>query len=46
VEVPPAEDLEGRDAFTTDCTSTLTAPRDDVEALVNGYASLSELTTR
>jgi 5'-nucleotidase len=44
VEVPPAGDLEGRDAFTTDCTSTLANPRDDAEALVNGFASLSELS--
>lgn len=46
VEVRLAEEAEAATAFEPpDCRSTAEGADDDVEAFVNGYASLTELTT-
>jgi 5'-nucleotidase len=42
VEVPLGA-FEGRDPFVVDCASTLDAPVDDVEALVNGFTAITDL---
>lgn len=43
VEVPVATVVaEGVDPFVTDCASTLEGPADDVTAVVNGFASISD----
>src|SRR4051794_30120942 len=46
-EVPPAKDLAGRDYLApSDCASPVTInslPTDDLDALIRGYASLSQL---
>jgi 5'-nucleotidase len=42
-QVPAAADFAGRDFNHVDCTSTATAPRDDVDAFSEGFAALTEL---
>jgi 5'-nucleotidase len=43
LEVPVAAAIpEGVDPFATDCASTVEAPADDVAAVVNGFASISD----
>jgi 5'-nucleotidase len=42
VQVPLGA-FEGRDPFVVDCASTLEAPVDDVEALVNGFTAITDL---
>ncbi len=42
VEVPLGA-FEGRDPFVVDCASTLESPVDDVEALVNGFTTITDL---
>ena len=37
VETPLATDAEGRDMLNSNCQSTLTNPKDDVDAFINGY---------
>jgi hypothetical protein len=44
VEVPAATTTEGG-GNPSDCTSTLTNPTDDIQAFLNGFATLSTLTT-
>jgi 5'-nucleotidase len=39
----PLGTFEGRDPFVVDCASTLEAPVDDVEALVNGFTAITDL---
>lgn len=41
VEVPTAADIGERDPFAVDCESSVENPADDVDALANGYASIS-----
>lgn len=41
VEVPVAFDAEGRSVGTSNCESTLTNPKDDIDAFINGYATQS-----
>jgi 5'-nucleotidase len=43
LEVPLANDLQGRDPFTTDCASTETDPVDDVDAFIYGFTAITEL---
>jgi 5'-nucleotidase len=42
-QVPAARDLAHRDITKVDCTSTAGAPRDDVDAFVEGFAAVTEL---
>ena len=46
VVVEPATAVNGRNAVETACDSTLTDPTDDIDALMNGLAPLSELEVK
>lgn len=41
VEVPVALAAEGRDASTSNCVSTRTNPKDDLDGFINGFATKS-----
>jgi 5'-nucleotidase len=43
-EVPTGTGLEGALAESSDCASGVTAPTDDIQAFLNGWAARSELT--
>ncbi len=43
-EVPTATDITDRNLGETDCESTLEDPVDDVDAFINGFASLSPVS--
>jgi 5'-nucleotidase len=44
VEVPVATDLAGRDIAMSDCVTPFPNPKDDIDAFIHGYPSLSPLT--
>lgn len=44
LDVAPAKDFEGRDIFKPNCTSTLTDPKDDVDAFINGFVAVSPVS--
>ena len=46
VEVPVATDLAGRDIATSDCVTPFADPKDDIDAFIHGYPSLSPLTPK
>ncbi len=43
VEVPTADDLGDRDPFAVDCESTVAEPATDVDAVLNGFVSVSTI---
>lgn len=43
VEVPTATDAAGRDVSKSDCTTPSSSPKDDIDAFIHGYPSLSTL---
>jgi len=45
VVVPTAVDAEGRDMSRSDCETPAMAPKDDVDAFIHGYPSLSTLAS-
>jgi 5'-nucleotidase len=44
VEVPTATDLAGRDVGASDCVTPFASPKDDIDAFIHGYPSLSTLS--